>query len=105
MKLLNKKVGKISIIDALMIAGAKAITERVMTPFIGNGTLLSGGVKAVAGGLLSGFVGGKAGDILGTAIIIDAGEDVINFILPASSTKSVRGLLTSPSNAQTRKVL
>lgn len=105
MKLLQKKIGKISIVDALIIAGVKSVGERLMTPFVGNGTLLSGGVKAVAGGLLSGMVGGKIGDYVGTAFIIDAGEDIINYVLPASSTTSVRGLLTSPSNAQSRKVL
>ena len=76
-QILSQKAGKLTIADALMIAGAKSVSERVLSRFIGNGTLISGGLKlAGAIGLVSG-VKGKVGDILGTAMMVDGAEDII----------------------------
>ena len=103
-KFLQKKVGGISLIDAGMIAVVKSLEERILTPFIGNGTLVSGAVKGVAGAVLSTMIGGRFGSIVGTAFIVDAGEDIVNFIIPTGSTRSLTTSL-APSNQTARRVL
>lgn len=108
-KVLDQKVSdKISLLDTFLIAGLKNVEERAMTPLVGNGTLLSGGVKTGIGILLNSMGGkgmiGKGVNLLGTATVIDGAEDLVNFIMPAGSIRSLR---TQPqsSNSPTRRVL
>lgn len=76
-KLLGAKGGKLSIGDSIMIAGAKILSERLLSPIVGNGSLVSGGVK-IAGAVLSkNMIGGKVNDILGTALMVDGAEDIV----------------------------
>jgi hypothetical protein len=86
---LQKKVGQISIMDALLIAGVKSFEERLIGRFVGNGTILSGMVKGIAGGVISSAVKGKFGDIVGTALIVDAGEDIVTALLGGTATQSI----------------
>jgi len=100
--LISEKVGEFSIVEAFGIALSKATTERLLARFIGNGTLMSAGVKGVAGAVLSGMVKGKIANIISTGLIVDAGEDLVNFIMPSGS---LRSLTTAPSNQSSRRVL
>ena len=85
-KILEAKGGKLTVIDALMIAGAKSVSERLLSKIIGNGSLMSGAIKlAGAIGLVSG-VKGKVGDIFGTALMVDGAEDIITSFMGGAIT-------------------
>jgi len=77
-KLLGAKGGQLSVSDSLMIAGAKILSERILSPVVGNGSLLSGGVKILGSVLSKNMVGGKVNDILGTALMVDGSEDIVS---------------------------
>jgi len=78
-KLLKAGETKNLFLDALGIAITKNVEERLLTPFIGNGTLVSAGVKGVAGVGIP-MIGGdnKWTRMISTAFIVDAMEDVVN---------------------------
>lgn len=92
---LEKRVGSISLMDALLIAATKQVEERMLTRLIGNGTLFSGAVKSVLGIVLNGAVKGKVGDIVGTAFIVDGAEDVVTAFLGGGGTRSLTGRSTN----------
>jgi len=100
--LISEKVGEFSIVEALGIALSKSTTERLLSPLVGNGTLMSAGVKAGVGMVMSGMIKGKISNIVATGLIVDAGEDLVNFIMP---TGNLRSLTTAPSNQSSRRVL
>lgn len=85
-EILKAKAGKLTVIDALMIAGAKSVSERILSRFIGNGTLLSGAIKLAGAITLVSGVKGKIGDILGTALMVDGAEDIITSFLGGDVT-------------------
>jgi len=92
MKFLSKKGGSLSIIDALAIAGTKTFSERFLSRYIGNATVMSGSIK-VAGAIVSnGLVGGKFGDIVGTALMVDGAEDIVNNLIGTFLPKAVGGV-------------
>lgn len=99
---LSEKVGEFTIVEAFGVALSKSVGERLMTPLIGNGTLISGAIKGVIGAVINGMWKGKIGNIISTGLIVDAGEDLVNFILPATG---LRSLTTAPSNQNSRRVL
>ena len=78
-KLLKAGETKNLFLDALGIAIVKNVEERLLAPFIGNGTLVSGGIKGIAGVGIP-IMGGenKITRTLSTAFIVDAMEDVVN---------------------------
>lgn len=80
-KILGAKGGQLSVGDSLMIAGAKILSERLLSPIIGNGSLISGGVKVAGSVMLSNFLGGKINDVLGTALMVDGAEDLVTAFL------------------------
>jgi len=80
-KILEAKAGKLSIMDAFLIAGTKTFSERFLTSYVGNGTVFSGGVKLVGAMLVNSMIGGKTSDILATALTVDGTEDVVNSLL------------------------
>jgi len=100
--LISEKVGDFSIVEAFGIALSKSTTERLLAKVVGNGTLLSAGVKAGVGMAMSGFIKGKISNIISTGLIVDAGEDLVNYILPAGAITS---LTSAPSNQSQRRVL
>jgi len=60
--------------DALMIAGAKIVSERSLAPMIGNGTLQSGVMKLLGAKLIGSVAKGvdkRLGRIVETALIVD----------------------------------
>jgi len=89
--LIPKNTGKFQasgIGDALIIGGIKVVEERALTSIIGNGTLKSGAIKLAGGAVLSGIIGGKAGNLAGSAFAIDGMEDIVNGILGVSTSSS-----------------
>jgi len=84
-EVLSAKTGKITIGDAMLIAVTKSFEEKLTAPLIGNGTLMSGAVKLVGAGAIKNMVGGKVGDIVGTALTVDGAEDIIFSLLGNSS--------------------
>lgn len=83
--IIGAKAGKLSQVDALMIAGTKVLSERILGRFIGNGTLISGGVKMLGAVGVNKLVGGKVSDILATALTVDGAEDIMLSFLPQIS--------------------
>jgi hypothetical protein len=69
------------IVDALLIGTVKAVEERATMGIIGNGTVTSGAIKLVSGGIVQSMVGGKAGNIIGSAFVIDGVEDVVQGLI------------------------
>lgn len=98
--LLTKEVSNtgFSPLDAVMVAGAKVVSENVLAriPLVGNGTLRSGIIKVTGAMLLTGFMKNKFGGILGTAMMVDGGEDIVrslagNFGATSSDVSTVGG--------------
>ena len=78
-KLIRGKPSKSNMVDALAIAGIKAIEERALAPFVGNGTLVSGIAKGVISFVLPSIAGNNKWVNLGaTAFMIDAAEDLVH---------------------------
>jgi hypothetical protein len=75
------KIESNGLVDALLIGTVKAVEERALMGVIGNGTVTSGTIKLVAGGIAQSAVGGKAGKIVGSAMVIDGVEDVVNGLI------------------------
>ena len=73
--ILTPKVEAHGFIDLVAIGAVKQIEERLTSPYIGNGTIMSGLIKGVAGGVLDGK-GGKLGKYVSGAFAVDAGEDI-----------------------------
>ena len=92
MKILEKKGGSLSIMDALAIAGTKTFSERFLSRYIGNATVMSGGIKVVGSILSNSLVGGKFGDIVGTALMVDGAEDIVNNLLGMYLPTAVGGV-------------
>ncbi len=74
-EVLNPKVEAHGLFDVLGMAVAKQVTEKMLMPYIGNGTVKSGIIKGIAGGLLYGKAG-KYGNMVAGGLVIDAAEDV-----------------------------
>lgn len=81
-QIIGSQAGKLSQTDALMIAGTKILSERILAQFIGDGSLFSGGAKMLGATLIKKFVGGNAGTIISTAMTVDGAEDIVLAFLP-----------------------
>jgi hypothetical protein len=79
-ELLNPKVEAHGIFDVVAIGIAKQLEEKLTAPVIGNGTFVSAAIKGVGGGLIHGK-GGRIGNIVSSALLVDAGEDAALSIL------------------------
>lgn len=77
-EILGAKAGKLTIGDAFLIAGTKTFSEKILTSFIGNASVFSGSIKLVGAVMFNKLLGGKAGDVLGTALAVDGTEDIVN---------------------------
>ena len=75
------KIESNGLVDALLIGTVKAVEERATMGIIGNGTVTSGAIKLVAGGVAQSMAGGKVGKIVGSAFVIDGVEDVVNGLI------------------------
>jgi len=90
-EVLSAKAGKLTIGDAFMIAGAKTFSEKFLANYIGNASVFSGSIKLVGAVMLNKMVGGKIGDILGTAMAVDGTEDIVNSLLSGGLFPTVSG--------------
>lgn len=77
-EILGAKAGKLSIGDAFLIAGAKTFSEKFLANYIGNASVFSGSIKLVGAVMANKMLGGKWGDVLGTALAVDGTEDIVN---------------------------
>ncbi len=78
--ILNPKVEAHGIVDVFAIGVSKQVTERLTAPYIGNGTVTSGLIKGVVGGIAYGK-GGRIGNAIANGLIIDAVEDIAVSVL------------------------
>ncbi len=77
-EVLNPKVEAYGLADVLGMALVKQLEERVTSPYIGNGTIKSGIIKGIGGGLGYAVLGkGRIGKVVTSAVLFDAAEDVI----------------------------
>lgn len=90
--ILTKEVSRtgFSPLDAVLVAGAKVGTEAILArvPFVGNGTLKSGAIKVLGATLLTTMVKNRVGSILGTAMMVDGGEDIVRSLVGRFATTS-----------------
>ena len=80
-KILQPKVQATGLFEAFEMGVFKTLAERAMTPVIGNGTVKSGAIKLVAGGVLNSVSQNKHVKIASSAIIIDAVEDMAHTLV------------------------
>lgn len=66
--------------DGVLTGVVKFASEEFLKPYIGNGTIMSGGIKLVAGTLVKSQIKGKIGKIVGDAWQIDGTEDLAYFV-------------------------
>jgi len=78
--ILNPKIQATGLVDIGLIGVSKNVTERMLTPVIGNGTLQSGIMKLVAGGFVQGQAG-KLGSAVGGGLVIDAVDDIVGSLM------------------------
>lgn len=90
-KILSTSTGKLSIGDAFLIAGTKTLSEKFLANYIGNATVFSGTVKIISAVMANKMLGGKWGDVLGTALAVDGTEDVVNNLLSSGAIPMISG--------------
>ena len=73
--ILNPKIEAHGLFDVFAIGLSKQVTERVTAPYIGNGSITSGIIKGIVGGIAYGK-GGRIGNIVSSGLVIDAAEDI-----------------------------
>lgn len=100
-EILGAKAGKLSIGDAFMIAGAKTFSEKFLSNYIGNASVFSGSIKLVGAVMLNKMLGGKWGDILGTAMAVDGTEDIVNNLLSGGIIPTIGGSSSSSGSGAT----
>ena len=84
--LTDKGKAKLSFLDAGIIAVTKPLIEGLFNMVgLGNGNVISAGVKVLGGGLVS-RMGGNVGSLVGTSAIVSGVDDVVSRFLPALST-------------------
>lgn len=79
-KILQPKVQASGLLDAFELGVLKTLSERTLTPVIGNSTLTSGAVKMATGGILTGLSRNKHIGLLSSALVIDAVEDMAHTV-------------------------
>lgn len=89
-EILGAKAGKLSIGDAFLIAGAKTFSEKFLANYIGNASVFSGSIKIVGAVMVNKMLGGKWGDILGTALAVDGTEDIVNNLFSGGLLPSMK---------------
>ena len=80
-KILKPKVKASGLTDAFEMAAFKSISERVLAPIVGNGSLKSGAIKLVGAGVVSSVSKNKHAGLLSSAIIVDGFEDIVLSLL------------------------
>ena len=78
---LKPKVQATGLMDTFELAILKTLSERALTPVVGNGTFMSGAAKLVGGGVLSSVSRNKHVGLLGSGVIVDGVEDLAHSVL------------------------
>ena len=68
------KVEASGFMDLILMGLSKTTTEQILTPMVGNGTFMSGGLKFIAGAFLQ--KRGKIGKIVGSGLVLDSIDDI-----------------------------
>lgn len=89
-EILGAKAGKLSIGDAFLIAGVKTFSEKFLANYIGNASIFSGSIKLVGAVMTNKMLGGKWGDVLGTALAVDGTEDIVNNLFSGGLIPSMK---------------
>ncbi len=86
-EVLNPKVQQSGLFDVFAMGIAKSVTERTLTPMIGNATVKSGIIKLIGGSVLHGR--NKYLNYVSGGLVIDGVEDIVqSLIMPAVSGKT-----------------
>lgn len=81
-EILNPKVQQSGLIDVFGMGISKAVTERILTPMVGNATVKSGIIKLIGGSVLHGR--NKYLNYVSGGLVIDGVEDIVQaLIMPA----------------------
>lgn len=80
-KILKPKVQATGLIDAFEMGILKTLSERALSPVVGNGTFISGAAKIVGGGVLTSVSRNKHAGLLSSAMVIDGVEDAAHSVL------------------------
>ncbi len=67
--------------DAFEMGILKTVSERFLTPVVGNSTFMSGAAKVIGGGVLNGVSRNKHIGLLSSAMVIDGVEDAAHSVL------------------------
>lgn len=96
-KFVRGKPTKTDMVDALGMALVKSLEERLLAPFVGNGTFVSGIAKGIISFIIP-TVGGnnRWTKIASSAFLIDCAEDIVTAGL---------GMVGMGSSAQTGGVI
>ena len=78
-KIVPTGTGNLSTVDLLGATATKYFTERALAPYIGNGTLMSGGIKIVGSQLAKAVPYG--GKYISAGMLIDGAEDIMTALL------------------------
>lgn len=78
---LKPKIKATGLMAAFEMGIFKTLTERTLTPVIGNSTFMSGGAKLLGGGVLTSVSRNKHIELLSSAMIIDGVEDIAHSLL------------------------
>lgn len=87
MQLVPNKAGGVEITDLLLAGGIKYFEERALTPYIGNGTLMSGAIKIVGSHFAKDY------KPVSLALGIDGAEDIVQAIMSGGALGNLTGLL------------
>jgi len=92
MKLFTAKVGSVGLETLLVAGGTKYFEERMLAPYIGNGTLFSGAAKVGVGMMLPQVAGnGKYPNAMALGFGIDGVEDLLQALLGGSLGQNALG--------------
>ena len=84
MAIKEPKVAASGLMDVAMLGLSKSVTERLLTPVVGNATLTSGAAKLIGGGVVQSMLKGKMGAALGGGMVVDGIEDIVTSVLGGS---------------------
>lgn len=80
-KILKPKIQASGLMDSFELGVMKSVSERVLMPVIGNGSVKSGAIKLVGAGLLTTVSRNKHVSLLSSAVIVDGIEDIVTSLL------------------------
>lgn len=92
-KIVPAGTGNLSTIDLLGATASKYVTERALAPYIGNGTLMSGGIKIVGSQFAKAVP--YAGKYVSAGLLIDGAEDIMTALLNKFIGGQVESLIPS----------